>query len=78
MLYLTTLLKDILLHIIDTLVKIINASLEQGVLAEKWKMSIVRPLLKKLGLELILNNYTPVSNLKFFVKSFGEMCLKTT
>ena len=31
----TTLLKDILPHIIDTLVKIINASLEQGVFCRK-------------------------------------------
>ena len=46
----TTLFQDILLHIIDTLVKIINASLEQCVFVEKWKVAIVRPLLKKLGL----------------------------
>ena len=31
----TTLLKDIYLHIIDTLVKIINTSLEQGGFTEK-------------------------------------------
>ena len=42
----TTLFKVILPHIIDTLVKIINASLEQSVFAEKWKVAIVRPLLK--------------------------------
>ena len=60
-----TLLKDILPHIIDTIVKIINASLEQGVFAEKCKVAMVRPLLKKLGLELILKNYRPVSNLCF-------------
>ena len=34
----TTLFKVILPHITDTLVKIINASLEQGVFAEKWKV----------------------------------------
>ena len=33
----TTLFKAILPHIIDALVKIINASLEQGVFAKKWK-----------------------------------------
>ena len=48
----TTLLNDILPHIIDTLVEISNASLEQGVFAEKWKVAIIRPLLKKMGLEL--------------------------
>ena len=72
------LLMGILLHIIDTLVKIINAALEQGVFTEKWKVAIVRPLLKKLDLELILNNYRLVSNLSFFVESPGKVCLKTT
>ena len=49
----TTLLSDILPHITGTLVKIFNASLEQGVFAKKkWKVVIVRPLLKKLSLEL--------------------------
>ena len=46
----TALLKDILPHIIDTLVKIINASLEQGDFAEKWKVAIVRPLLRNWAL----------------------------
>ena len=71
----TTLLTDILPHIIDTLVKIINASLEQGVFAEKWKVATVRPLLKKLGLELILNNYRPVSNLCFLLKVLEKCAL---
>ena len=39
----TTLIKDILLHIIDTLAKITNASEEQDVFT-------VRPILKKLAL----------------------------
>ena len=72
----TTLLKNILPHIIDTLIKIINASLEQGVFAEKWNMAIVRPLLKKLGLELIIKNYQPVSNLCFFLKVLEKSALK--
>ena len=72
----TTLLKDILPHIIDTLVKIINASLEQGVFAEKWKVAIVRPLLKKLGLELTLHNYRPVSNLSFLSNVLEKCALK--
>ena len=53
----TTQLTDMLLHIIDTLVKIINSSLEQGIFAENWQAAIVRPLLKKLGLELIFKIY---------------------
>ena len=69
----TTLLKVILPHIIDMLVKIINASLEQGVFAEKWKVAIVRPLLKKMGLDLIFKNYRPVSNLCFCQKSWRNV-----
>ena len=74
----TTLFKAILPHIIDTLAKIINASLGQGVFARKWKMAILRPLLKKLGLDLTFKNYRPVSNLCFFVKSLREMCFEAT
>ena len=50
--------------------------------AESWKTSIVKPLLKKVGLELIFRNYRPVSNLKFLAKvvkkctllQFNEHC----
>ena len=72
----TTLFKAILPHIIDTLVKIINASLEQGVFAKKWKMAIVRPLLKKLGLDLTFKNYRLVSNLCFLSKVLEKCALK--
>ena len=73
----TALLKIILPHIIDTLVKIINASLELGVFAEKWKVATEGPLLKKLGLDLIFKNYRPVSNLCFFaLKQLDEHCKK--
>ena len=72
----TTLLNNILLDIIDTLVKIIKTSLEQGVFAEKWKVAIVRPLLKKLGLELLLNSYRPASNLCFLSKALEKCALK--
>ena len=64
----TTLLKDIPPHIIDSLVKIINASLEQGVFSEEVKVATVRPLLRKLSLELRGNIYRPVSNLSFLSK----------
>ena len=72
----TTLFKVILPHIIDTLVKIINASLEQGLFVEKLKVAIVRPLLKKLGLDLIFKNYSPVSNLCFLSKVLEKCSLK--
>ena len=72
----TTLFKVILPHIINTLVKIINASIEQSVFVEKWKVAIVRPLLKKLDLDLIFKNYRSVSNLCFLSKVLEKCVLK--
>ena len=43
-------------------------------LPESWKTSIVKPLLKKVGLDLIFKNYRPVSNLKFLAK-LVEKCM---
>ncbi len=41
---------DIILHV---LTKMINMSLQTGVFPEEWKMALVIPLIKKLGLECI-------------------------
>ena len=38
------------------------------------KTSIVKPLLKKIWLDLIFKNYRPVSNLKFLAK-LVEKCI---
>ena len=46
----------------------INASMTQGVFPFSLNMAIVRPLLKKSGLELVESNYRPVSNLPFLSK----------
>ena len=70
----TTLLKKILPQIIKPITKIINTSLEQGVFASQWKVAIVKPLLKKIGLDLITANYQPVSNLSFLSKVL-ERCV---
>ena len=56
---------DILLPVIT---KIINYSLEHGVFPSAWKNALVFPLLKKDGLEPILKNYRPVSNLQSISK----------
>ena len=55
-----SLLKKALPYVIDTVTNIMNVSLEQGVFPDRWKMAIIRPMLKKLGLELITSNYRPV------------------
>ena len=56
---------DVLLPVIA---KIINLSLESGSSASNWKCALVNPLLKKSGLDLVLKNYRPVSNLPFVSK----------
>ena len=49
--------------------QIVYMSLTQGVFSSEWKTAIVRPLLKKAGLDLIQKNYKAVSNLCFLSKS---------
>ena len=62
----TTLLKEILPSVIGPLTKIINVSLTQGTFADTWKVAVIRPLIKKLGIDLLLSNYRPASNLSFW------------
>ena len=50
------------------LTKIVNLSLKSGVFSKDWNTAILRPLLKKSGLDLIDSNYRPVSNLSFISK----------
>ena len=47
---------------------LVNLSLKNGVFPIKWKEALIRPLLKKAGLNLMHNNYRPVSNLSFLSK----------
>ena len=41
----------------------------------EWKITIIRPLLKKLNLTLIHSNYRPVSNLNFLLKVVEKVAL---
>ena len=59
---------------IDTTTKIVNISLANGEFCDQWKTVIIKPLLKKLGLDLINRNYRPVSNLCFLSKHV-EKCM---
>ena len=60
-------------HLLPVLTKLVNVSLQSGVFSQKWKVAIVKPLLKKLGIELISSSYRPISNLKF-VSKLVESC----
>ena len=70
----TNILKQMLPQVIGLITKIVNLSLEEGVFSTNWKLAVVRPLLKKIGLELINSNYRPVSNLPFISKVV-EKCM---
>lgn len=72
----TKFLKEVLDVYLPIITRIINVSLAEGVFVSKWKTAIVRPLLKKAGLELILSNYRPVSNLNFLSKLLEKIALE--
>ena len=44
--------------------------------ADLWKVVIIRPLLKKAGLDLIASNYRPVNNLVFLLKLIEKAVLE--
>ncbi|KAK6192629.1 hypothetical protein SNE40_004070 [Patella caerulea] len=63
----------ILLQCADTLVpvitKVINSSLQSGIVPHPFKVAVIKPLIKKPSLDKnIFKNYRPVSNLPFLSK----------
>ena len=66
--------KQLLPSVLPTVTKIVNLSLSEGEFCHMWKVAVVRPLLKKEGLEPIKPNYRPVSNLTFMSKII-EKCM---
>ena len=64
----TWLVKDCLEEILPILTRIINLSLQMGDVPLSLKHAIIKPLLKKMGLELINKKYRPVSNLTYISK----------
>ena len=70
----TTTFKKLLPAILPLITKIVNLSLSEGQFIRSWKMAIVQPLLKKVGLQLIMSNFRLVSNLSF-VSKIVERCM---
>ena len=56
---------DVLLPVIT---KMVNISLERGHFPSAWKEALVRPILKKNGLDTVTKNCRPVSNLSLISK----------
>ena len=64
----TWMIRDCIEEVLPLLTKIINLSLTLGEMPKDLKLAIIKPLLKKLGLDLVKQNYRPVSNLAFLGK----------
>ena len=61
----TTLLVEHLNELLPSITRMINLSLSTGHFPDSWKLAVVRPLLKKAGLEPVPKNYSLVSNLQY-------------
>ena len=72
----TWLILECIDEFLPTITKIINMSLTTGEMPHELKHALVRPLLKKEGLDLIKKNYRPVSNLSFLSKVIESAVIK--
>jgi len=54
----------------------VNLSLLRGCVPENWRTTVVIPLLKKPGLDLVYKNFHPVSNLPFISKVVEKAALQ--
>ena len=61
--------------VIPLITKIVNTSLTDGYSCREWKTAVIRPLLKCLGLQLILANFRLISNLTFVSKVIEKYML---
>ncbi len=64
----TGLLKECKNELSPIIMRIINMSFDSASFPTQYKLAFLLPLLKKLGLDLIKNNFRPVSNLEFLSK----------
>ena len=71
-----SLLKSTALNLVLLIGNIINRSLSTGTFLITWKKAIVKPLLKKPGLECIFKNYRPVSNLPSISKLIKKAAIE--
>ncbi|PFX29714.1 putative RNA-directed DNA polymerase from transposon X-element [Stylophora pistillata] len=64
----TWLVKSCLDVLAPSITRMVNLSIRHAYVPDDWKTAIVKPLLKKPGLELTYKNFRPVSNLTFISK----------
>ena len=72
----TYILKDNIEKFLPTVIRIVNLSLAEGKFDQSWKTAILRPLLKKKGLDLINSNYCPVSNFIIHFKIVESVAMR--
>ena len=61
-----SLMKRAFPKMIRTITKLVNLSLAEGVFASQWKTALLKPLLKKIVLDIMeKSNYRPVHNFSF-------------
>lgn len=65
----TWLLKQCCDVLTPVITQMVNLSLQHGYVPDDWKVALVLPQLKKMGLDLIFENFRPVSNLPFAAKT---------
>ena len=65
----TWLVKNCVQELVPAIAKMVNSSLDSGVVPNDWKLALVIPVLKKIGLELVFNSFRPVNNLSFVSKT---------
>ena len=64
----TLVVLDVLDVLLPVITNMINLSLESGVFVSDWKETLLKPLLKKCGLDNAFNNFRLVSNLPYVSK----------
>ena len=68
----TNLVKECIDVLAPTYQQMINLSLSAAVVPGRWKAALISPILKKPGLDVIRENFRPISNLEFV----GKLCEK--
>ena len=68
----TFLVKECITELSPIITNVVNISLTNAEFPTKYKRAVIKPLLKKPGLEPIHKNYRPVSNLTFVSKIIEE------
>ena len=64
----TSVVLEVLDMLLPVITNLINLSFECGEFASDWKEALLKPLLKKSGLDIAFHTFSPVSNLPYVSK----------